>query len=351
MYIQLVELLLHVTCASCGSLATSVQLHGDQKPESDGQVCPTWFLPEETHSGTGTVCKCGSLPGHAVKCDPASNETWLYEWYCSTYDNATGMTLLSSCPFNRIPGSSSGEYILLPKNLFELNEFMCGDLNRTGRLCSQCKKGLGPAVLSRELKCLKCLNSSYSWLVYILVALLPTTVFFVLVIFCQFRASSGAFNGFIFLCHYATFTIVSHPQVYKDSWNIPQLSVITFYDIWSLDFFRFFTPNFCVNEELTMLHVLSLEYVIALYPLFLSVIMYICIQLHARGCKILVFLWVPCSFSEEVPVEPSKLTHPRFRDILTLVIFKVLIHITQPPTYCLFGHQYWGSMGPQLLVL
>ena len=45
-----------------------------------------------------------------------------------------------------------------------------------------------------------------------------------------------------------------------------------------------------------MLHVLSLEYVIALYPLFLSVIMHICIQLHSRVCKVLVFLWVPFGF-------------------------------------------------------
>ena len=318
MYIQLVALLLHVTCASCGSLATSVQLHGDQKPESDGQVCPTWFLPEETHSGTGTMCKCGSLPGHAVKCDPASNETWLDEWYCTTYDNATGMTLLGSCPFNTIHGITSGEYILLPKNIFELNEFMCGDLNRTGRLCGQCKKGLGPAVLSRELKCLKCLNSSYSWLVYIIVALFPTTVFFVLVIFCQFRATSGAFNGFIFLCHCATCTIVSHPQVYKDSWNTLQLSVITFYDIWSLDFFRFFTPNFCVNEELTMLHVLSLEYIcysfISSFPLCNHVHLYsaTCQRLQSSDLFVDAFWFVPCSFSEESPVEPSKITHPRF---------------------------------------
>ena len=53
------------------------------------------------------------------------------------------------------------------------------------------------------------------------------------------------------------------------------------------------TPPFCIGDNHTMLLVLSLEYVGAVYPPFLVVLSYICIQLHSRGCKVLVCLWMP----------------------------------------------------------
>ena len=38
------------------------------------------------------------------------------------------------------------------------------------------------------------------------------------------------------------------------------------------------------------LHVVALEYVVAFYPLLLTIIVYICIQLHARDCQVIVCL-------------------------------------------------------------
>ena len=40
---------------------------------------------------------------------------------------------------------------------------------------------------------------------------------------------------------------------------------------------------------------LTLEYLVALFPLFLTVLTYVIIQLHARDCKVLVYLWRPFS--------------------------------------------------------
>ena len=63
----------------------------------------------------------------------------------------------------------------------------------------------------------------------------------------------------------------------------------------NLDFFRFLIPPFCISDRLTNLHVLTLEYFVALFPLFLTVLTYVIIQLHARDCRVLVYLWKPFS--------------------------------------------------------
>ena len=63
------------------------------------------------------------------------------------------------------------------------------------------------------------------------------------------------------------------------------------YTIWNLDFFRSLPLNICL--DLTTLQTLALDYAITIYPLLLVVITYIVIELHARGCRVLVWLWRP----------------------------------------------------------
>ena len=51
--------------------------------------------------------------------------------------------------------------VLMPLSRMILNSFMCSSLNRTGLLCSQCRKGLGPAVLSYKWQCVECFDKRY----------------------------------------------------------------------------------------------------------------------------------------------------------------------------------------------
>ena len=44
---------------------------------------------------------------------------------------------------------------------------------------------------------------------------------------------------------------------------------------------------------MSTLQTLALDYAIAVYPLLLVIITYILIELHARGCRLLVWLWRP----------------------------------------------------------
>ncbi len=52
-----------------------------------------------------------------------------------------------------------------------------------------------------------------------------------------------------------------------------------------------------------------MEYFVAIYPLLLTVVMYICIQQHARGCRVLVCLWKPFGYCFVTPQVTRKIVH------------------------------------------
>ena len=76
------------------------------------------------------------------------------------YNDTTKYTVAGGCPFSDYHGNAQIYYVTLPKDTSELNSFMCSSLNRTGLLCSQCQRGLGPAVLSYKWQCVECFDRS-----------------------------------------------------------------------------------------------------------------------------------------------------------------------------------------------
>lgn len=52
--------------------------------------------------------------------------------------------------------------------------------------------------------------------------------------------------------------------------------------LWSLDPIRAVNPPFCLHHKMTILHVLALDYLVGVYPLFLILITYIAVRLHDR---------------------------------------------------------------------
>ena len=259
--------------------------------------CPTWFYYNTTSLG----CVCGHSLDGVVVCDQNSNTSMLSFQYCMTYvldkhSDFVNTTVVMRCPYQYHKAHNQGLYVQLPQDVSDLNEFMCGGLNRTGLLCSDCEAGLGPAVFSYTLPCLKCLDSGYGWLLYMFLATFPTTVMFLVIIIFQVRVTSAPMNMIIFTCQVIVNAVNANPYLYtnvsKPGYHFTML-LLTVYGIWNLDFFRFVTPPFCISDTMTSDQALSLEYIVALYPLLLIVITYVCIQLHAKGCRILVYLWKP----------------------------------------------------------
>ena len=65
----------------------------------------------------------------------------------------------------------------------------------------------------------------------------------------------------------------------------------TLYGIWNLDYFRTVYPNICLR--LTTLQALTLDYIVAFYPLVLIMITFIAIKLHSREYRMVVWMWKP----------------------------------------------------------
>ena len=151
------------------------------------QECPTWSIPH-TSPTNKTICECANSLPDVVQCGKQPNQTLLQRAYCMTYDCEQNATYVGRCPFNTQPPYIA--WIKLPPGISDINDFVCGALNRTGLLCSQCKDGLGVATLSSGRKCSECWNSFQGWALYVFLILLPPTIFFFLValiicIFCM----------------------------------------------------------------------------------------------------------------------------------------------------------------------
>ena len=119
-----------------------------------------------------------------------NNHTLLRLGFCATYEEHTRMVSLSACPYFQLNGKYSMHkeecntwYIQLPNNVSKLNDYMCGPLNRKGRVCSECKDGFGPAIASFgfQIQCSNCTASGwYGILLYMFLEIVPVTIFYLL---------------------------------------------------------------------------------------------------------------------------------------------------------------------------
>ena len=326
-----------------------------QQSLPDDQECPTWFIPVKTANGT-TRCECGSSVTGKIQCDQGSNITHLHLGNCMTYNEEPSMTVVGPCPYNSHRASEM-QQVKLPKNVSELNAFMCGGLNRTGQLCSHCREGLGIPVFSYTLHCLQCMDSRYGWLLYSLLALFPTTVFFIIVIMLQIRVTSAQMNAFIFACQFIVSLVSMSPYSFSGEISSKHIHglALTFtllYGFWNLDFFRFLIPPFCASNQLGPIHVIALEYIVAFYPLFLTAVTYVCIQLHTRECRVIVCLWRPfgrCLGCFRETWDPTKSLVHAFSSFLLLSYSKILFVSLQLLVYAQLYDPAGEQVGPTMV--
>ena len=262
----------------------------------NGSQCPTWYVMQSKQPENST-CECTIAKTWLVECNQMELAANILEGVCSTYDETENIMMAGLCPFNHHKHTSKDYSTRLPCNVSELNSFMCDDMNRTGNMCAHCKPGLGPAVLSFPGKCLECLDSRYGWLVFLAVGLLPMTFLYVVVIVYRINASSAPMNAFIFVIQYITTYMYFHRYfIIIVKHHVPRLLVpfhlaLDFYGFWNVEFFRHTLPKFCLSEKQSPLLAIALEYIVAIYPLVLLILISACIDWHDRGCKPIARVW------------------------------------------------------------
>ena len=284
---------------SVGSVASKSSL--DITELVDNTTCGTWLTPNNS-SG----CECGSSLGGIVDCDSSSEKVSLVPCNCMTFGVDGSMLVVGRCIYGcfnskYVDYKYANTYYPLPSNTSELNE-LCSPYHREGHLCGRCEENFTLPLYSYDISCVNCTNHyANNWIKYLVVSLLPLTLFFVVIVTCRLSVTSGVMNAFILLCQiislpaltrFLAFSLES--QYGTDSIEFRMAAVaFTLYSMWNLDFFRALYSPFCLHPEATTLQILALDYVVAVYPLVLLVVVYLFVKLHDSNSKYIIFLWRP----------------------------------------------------------
>ena len=220
--------------------------------------------------------------------------------HCATFQEGKGI-FIARCLYFQLEGHNVTEpgYIRLPDNISELNDYMCGPMNRKGLLCKDCIDGFGPSVTSLGYKCSNCTDAWYGIPLYLAVELVPITLFYLIILIFKVHLTSAPMTLIILYCHILLYVLLFERYepierlISLDS-NSPLLvGMISLLGIWNLDFIRYIAPPFCVSSRLLPSHIEILDYITNFYPLFLILVTIICVDLHGRNFRPLVWIWRP----------------------------------------------------------
>jgi len=263
---------------------------GCVKPNSSS--CPLWTFCNLTSS----ICQCFSTGNANFMCDGIYRPK-LLECKCITYHR--GSIEIGSCLYNCFPTQRFrhvvDSYYLLPENISDWNRELCGRFNRVGKLCGKCSNGSYPRAYSFDMSCIECHNLRYEWLLYIMTAVLPLTVFYITILLLHINVHSSHLQGFALYSQLVSTPIFARNMYLyaqkKPFFLIPLQFFGSLYGVWNLDFFRMFNPKICL--QLDTLSTLALDLALAVYPLLLMAITYTLIHLYDRKIRVFVVLWRP----------------------------------------------------------
>ena len=270
-------------------------------------LCPPGFTVAETDDNR-YECVCQGHFRDSVICDEESFQSFLHWGKILSYESSIEEVLAGPWHVYLAPPNISQQipgYFLLPNDSFLLNEFMCEHVHRTGFLCSECLNGTSTPVFSLDYTCVNCTaeDVSRNWVLFIVLQTVPVTLLFLVVAVFNISATSGPLNAFIFYSQ-----VIGNPALassfaaqlsytFQDSPWITKVILCVFifpYGIWNLDCLptHVLIPPFCVGENMRAIDSFALNYLTAgLYPLLLIGFLFVCVELHARDFRLLVWLW------------------------------------------------------------
>ena len=126
--------------------------------------------------------------------------------------------------------------------------------------------------------------------------MIPPVTFFFIILFCKVRATAGPLNGFVFFCQITSCFIAQRTSPVESAiglhasnqWNSTSEGVVitlfkaigTFYAFWNCQLL-WFAP-FSVIRNIIVMQIISLDYLSAIFPLFLILVSWGAIKLYHR---------------------------------------------------------------------
>lgn len=171
----------------------------------------------------------------------------------------------------------------------QLDNGICGPVNRTGPLCGKCLPGYAVAVNSDKFECIPCnITSSAEFarhlFAYIGLSYGPVLVLLLVVIFFRFKLASSATMGFILYAQMIGSGIFSLYSALCDDCPAGKLQTAyeTVYGLFNLKSLAFLMSPFCLNEHFSTLDVICLEYAIAGFPLVMIILISLAFRCTSR---------------------------------------------------------------------
>ena len=266
--------------------------------------------------------------------------------YCMTHNFKTGQTLLAFCPYNRHLANTSDFFVTLPSNTSELNHFMCVPLRREGDLCDRCRNNSGPSMRNGGVKCLRHQSGS-KWVFFIFLEAFLPAAFFLIILFCKVRATTGPLNAFILFCQmlscitvYITSSVQSALWLYgSHQWNstldearsVLLEAIGMFYTFWNNQLP--WNNGLVVSHNISVIQIISLEYLSAISPLFLILFSWAIIKVYhcfegsvlVTAIKKLVLSCLKKLKVQDVTWDPIDSIIPAFATFILLSYTKVIV--------------------------
>ena len=174
----------------------------------------------------------------------------------------------------------------------------------SGQLCGKCKHG-GIAVNSPSLHCGKC--HELSGLIFFGAQIVPLTIFILLILVFHITITSPGMNAFIFFSQVVTldFPGSMYPSWIRDAkifsnylfTSLPDFGPLMLpYSIWNMNFIFFLSSSditVCIAKDMDTVEVVGFQYVIALYPLVVLLLLYIWNRLYENGVRPIHYITRP----------------------------------------------------------
>lgn len=261
--------------------------------------CPPWYYYNplnRTCSFSHSIQACVSYVKNTL-------QTAVLQCYCVTDGSLTREPVIGTCPYTCLVNNG---YYTLPCNASSVENFTCGRFNRRGVSCGECAPGFAPPVYSYSGHCTNCTQAHYAWnwIKYLTIAFGPLTLFTILVIVFQIRATSPYLFSYIFFVQTMTMSVrMRLLQALLEDGKIRTADLtkwgISLISFWNLDFFRLHYTPFCLHPAITTLQANFMDFFVALYPLILIAFLALIVELRIRClyfCKI-IFRPVSRAFS------------------------------------------------------
>lgn len=291
---------LSTSCYSNSSPSTDVMAAVNQ----ESKACPPWTYRKHRNAS----CICGSSNLGTVQCKDENSPLHLLTCHCMSRCESgaeKNKIIVGNCPYL----CTNSIYTVIEKDFDFQKCDLCNMIvpqNRMGQLCGKCVEGYAPSVYSYSFTCTDCTDHEYNWVKYFAIAYIPITLLYLVIVLFRLSAMSPAMNANILISQIfscpAVMSLLSIAGQISVKNSVDECSVrylehvmSIIYGVWNLDFFHTAFEPLCLHPGMTILHVISLDYCVALYPIILILLTYLLVKVHDRFVLI-QRLWKPATW-------------------------------------------------------